>query len=169
MRKLVIALKSLLMAACAVALFGVITWQLRRLDPFIPIALPDWTAVVGLALMAVGAALALACFWTFTAAGALSPHAHFPDPEGLITWGPFRYVRNPMTKGAWTVLCGWGLYQLSPAVLAFALVMAIFLHLFVVFVEEPKLERRFGESYREYKRRVNRWIPSWRSLAGGTA
>jgi protein-S-isoprenylcysteine O-methyltransferase Ste14 len=34
--------------------------------------------------------------------------------------------------------------------------MAIFLHLFIVCVEEPKLERRFGESYREYQRRVNR-------------
>jgi protein-S-isoprenylcysteine O-methyltransferase Ste14 len=164
MRSLVVVLKSLLMAACAVSLFGVVTWQLRRLDPLIPVALPPWVAAGGLALMAAGAALAVACFWTFAAAGALSPHAHFPDPEGLITWGPFRYARNPMTKGGWTVLCGWGLYQLSPAVLAFALVMAVLLHLFVVLVEEPKLERRFGDSYRQYKQEVNRWVPAWRSL-----
>jgi protein-S-isoprenylcysteine O-methyltransferase Ste14 len=169
MRNLVIALKSLLMAACAVGILGVVTWQLRRLDPFLPLDLPPWVAVCGLALMVVGAALVLACFWTFAAAGALSPHAHFPDPEGLITWGPFRYARNPMTKGGWTVLCGWGVYQLSPSILAFALLMAVFLHLFVVLVEEPKLERRFGESYREYKRRVNRWVPGWRSLWGQAA
>ncbi len=124
MRRLVIALKSLVMAACAAALFGVITWLLRQLDPLIPVALPGWAAFVGVALMAVGGGLALACFWTFASAGALSPHARFPDPEGLITWGPFRYARNPMTKGGWTVLCGWGLFQLSPAVLALALVMA---------------------------------------------
>ncbi len=48
MRKLVIALKSLLMAACAVAIFGVITWGLRRLDPFIPLELPAWVAVGGI-------------------------------------------------------------------------------------------------------------------------
>jgi protein-S-isoprenylcysteine O-methyltransferase Ste14 len=166
MRTLVVLLKTLLMAACAVTLFGVITWQLRRLDPLIPVALPPWLAVSGVLLMAAGAVLTLASFWTFTAAGALSRHAQFPDPEGLITWGPFLYARNPMTKGGWTVLCGWGLFLLSPAVLAFALVMALFLHLFVVLVEEPKLERRFGERYREYKRRVNRWIPSWRSMRG---
>jgi len=59
-----------------------------------------------------------------------------------------------------------GLYQLSPAILLFAGLMAVAMHLFVVFVEEPKLERRFGESYREYKRRVNRWVPGWRALAG---
>jgi protein-S-isoprenylcysteine O-methyltransferase Ste14 len=43
--------------------------------------------------------------------------------------------------------------------------MALFLHLLIVFVEAPKLERRFGESYREYKRRVNRWLPSRPLLA----
>jgi protein-S-isoprenylcysteine O-methyltransferase Ste14 len=70
-----------------------------------------------------------------------------------------------MTKGGWTVLCGWGFYQLSPSILLFAALTAILLHLFIVYVEEPKLERRFGESYREYKRRVSRWVPSWRSVA----
>ena len=73
-------------------------------------------------------------------------------------------------SGSWpwlfTVLCGWGFVLLSPTALLFALAMALFLHLLVVFVEEPKLERRFGESYREYKGRVNRWVPSRRLLAG---
>ena len=89
-----------------------------------------------------------------------------PTPKVFISWGPYKYVRNPMTKGGWTVLCGWGFYQLSPSILLFALLMAAFLHLFIVLVEEPKLERRFGESYREYKCRVNRWFPGWRSLTG---
>jgi protein-S-isoprenylcysteine O-methyltransferase Ste14 len=96
----------------------------------------------------------------------LSPHAYFPDPEVLITWGPYNYVRNPMAKALFTVLCGWGLFLISPMVLLFALAMGLFLHLLVVFVEEPKLERRFGDSYREYKRRVNRWLPSRRLFAG---
>jgi protein-S-isoprenylcysteine O-methyltransferase Ste14 len=29
----------------------------------------------------------------------------------------------------------------------------------VVLVEEPGLERRFGESYLAYKRAVRRWLP----------
>ncbi len=166
MQKLVVVLKSLLMAGCAAALFGTITWQLRRLDDFIPLALPPWMSVGGILLMAAGAVLAFASFGWFSAAGALSRHAHFPDPEVFISWGPYKYARNPMTKGGWTVLCGWGFYQLSPSILLFAALMAVLLHLFIVYVEEPKLERRFGESYREYKRRVSRWIPSWRSVAG---
>jgi protein-S-isoprenylcysteine O-methyltransferase Ste14 len=35
-----------------------------------------------------------------------------------------------------------------------------------VYVEEPGLEKRFGESYREYKRNVPRWIPRWRPWTG---
>jgi protein-S-isoprenylcysteine O-methyltransferase Ste14 len=33
------------------------------------------------------------------------------------------------------------------------------LHTFTVLLEEPQLERRFGETYREYRRRTPRWIP----------
>ncbi len=107
MWKLVVLLKTLFMAACAVTIFGVVIRQLRRLDPFLPAALPSWMTVGGLALMVVGAILSFACFGLFSMSGALSRHAHFPDPEVFITWGPYRYVRNPMTKGGWTVLCGW--------------------------------------------------------------
>ena len=33
------------------------------------------------------------------------------------------------------------------------------LHLVVVYGEEPGLEKRFGDSYREYRRNVRRWLP----------
>jgi protein-S-isoprenylcysteine O-methyltransferase Ste14 len=160
MWKLVVLLKTLFMAACAVTIFGAITAQLRRLDPFLPVVLPSWVTAGGLVLIVAGSILALACFGLFAAGGALSSHAHFPDPQAFISSGPYRYVRNPMAKGGLTVLCGWGLYRLSLATLLFAGFMALAMHLFVLYVEEPKLERRYGSSYREYTRRVNRWIPS---------
>jgi protein-S-isoprenylcysteine O-methyltransferase Ste14 len=33
------------------------------------------------------------------------------------------------------------------------------MHLFVVSIEEPGLDERFGETYENYKRAVRRWIP----------
>jgi protein-S-isoprenylcysteine O-methyltransferase Ste14 len=70
----------------------------------------------------------------------------------------YRFVRNPMALGALTVLAGWGLAQRSVTILLFALCMAALMHVFVAFVEEPKRERRFGQSYRAYKSRVHRWM-----------
>ena len=56
MRQLVVLLKTLFMAACAIVIFGFVTRQLRHLDHYIPVSLPSWTTVVGICLMAAGAA-----------------------------------------------------------------------------------------------------------------
>jgi protein-S-isoprenylcysteine O-methyltransferase Ste14 len=166
MRQLVVVLKTLFMAACAVVIFGVITRQVRGLDQFIPVTLPPWMAVGGIILMGAGAILAFTCFGLFAASGALTPGPAFPHPGVFISRGPYKYVRNPMAKGGLTVLAGWGFYQLSPSILLFAVLMAGLMHLFVVYVEEPQLERRFGQSYRDYTRRVSRWLPTKRAIAG---
>jgi protein-S-isoprenylcysteine O-methyltransferase Ste14 len=80
-------------------------------------------------------------------------------PREFAAFGPFRYVRNPMSLGVVVLMFGRGLDASSASVLLFALGLFLFLHLVVVYVEEPGLERRFGETYREYKREVNRWWP----------
>ena len=72
------------MAACAAALIGTIAWQLRRIDQLIPVSLPPWASVGGIILMVAGAILGFATFGLFAAGRALSPHAHFPDPDVLI-------------------------------------------------------------------------------------
>jgi protein-S-isoprenylcysteine O-methyltransferase Ste14 len=38
--------------------------------------------------------------------------------------------------------------------------------LYFPLVEEPRLEARFGEDYRVYRRHVGRWIPRWRPWQG---
>ena len=77
----------------------------------------------------------------------------------LVVEGPYRRVRNPMISGVGAVLMGEAALLGSVPILiefaVFATVNAIYIPLF----EEPGLERRFGEEYREYKRRVPRWIP----------
>jgi protein-S-isoprenylcysteine O-methyltransferase Ste14 len=164
MRHVIVVLKTLFMAACAVVIFGFITRQLRGLDQYVPVSLPSWMAVGGIVLMIAGAILAFICFRLFARAGALTPGPGFPNPSVFISWGPYKFVRNPMAKGGLTVLAGWGFYQLSPSILLFALSMAALMHFFVVHVEEPKLERQFGQSYRDYTSQVGRWLPKKRPL-----
>ena len=77
----------------------------------------------------------------------------------LVTNGPYRYVRNPMYIGVALVILGQACFFRSVHVLGYAVLMLITAHLFVVFYEEPTLERQFGKSYEEYRRTVPRWLP----------
>jgi protein-S-isoprenylcysteine O-methyltransferase Ste14 len=165
-RLITLLLKILFPASVAIVVFGTITWQLRRLDAYIPLALPPWLTFVGVAVMAAGAALTFVCFALFAEGGMLTPRTGSFDPNVLVRAGPYEYVRNPMALGALTTLAGWGLVQRSVTILVFALFMTALMHIFVVLVEEPKLERRFGQSYRAYKSRVPRWIPAALSKRG---
>ena len=45
------------------------------------------------------------------------------------------------------------------AFLAAVAAVALGVHLFVVFYEEPTLRRKFGSAYDEYRNNVRRWSP----------
>ena len=79
-------------------------------------------------------------------------------PERIVEAGPYRWVRNPMYLGHLIFFAGIALTLgswIAAAVLAF--------HLFWfdrrVREDEKHLAQLFGEPYREYCRRVKRWIP----------
>jgi protein-S-isoprenylcysteine O-methyltransferase Ste14 len=108
----------------------------------------------------LGFAVALRCVWDFGWTGRGTP-APIAPPQRLVVVGFYRYVRNPMYLG---FAAGWiGLWvvfgQASPAVMAAIAAVALAVHLFVVFYEEPTLRRKFGADYEEYCRNVSRWRP----------
>ena len=110
--------------------------------------------------MIAGGALGLTCIANFVLRGRGTP-VPFDPPKELVAAGPYKYVRNPMYVGALTMGVGFGLWLRSVSILLLALLVALIVHLFVVLLEEPDLERRFGASYISYKKRVNRWLPRW--------
>jgi len=83
--------------------------------------------------------------------------------ESLVIRGPYRYLRNPMILGVVLVMVGEGLLLGSTRILALALVFFIGNTVYFILSEEPKLEERFGEPYREYKANVHRWWPRLRA------
>lgn len=95
-------------------------------------------------------------------------------PQRLVVVGVYRYVRNPMYLG---FALGWiGLWVVfghaSLAAIAGVAAVALGVHLFVVFYEEPTLRNKFGADYIEYCRHVGRWwlrLHSWKQLPGTTA
>jgi protein-S-isoprenylcysteine O-methyltransferase Ste14 len=118
--------------------------------------------IAGLALVVLGGALAIWCILTFAVVGKGTP-APFDPPRQLVAAGPYRWVRNPMYLGAGAALAGAALFYQSAALVAFAAGFLLVTHLFVVFYEEPTLERTFGAQYADYRNAVPRWIPTWRS------
>jgi len=80
-----------------------------------------------------------------------------PSPQ-VVDGGPFRFTRNPMYLqlvlvciGAAVILMNWWVLVLTP-------VGGWLLQRFAILPEEAYLERKFGETYLAYKRRVRRWL-----------
>jgi protein-S-isoprenylcysteine O-methyltransferase Ste14 len=67
-----------------------------------------------------------------------------------------------MYAGALLILLAEVLYFPSLLLLIYTTILWTILHAFVVFIEEPQLERRFGEEYELYTESVPRWIPRLR-------
>jgi protein-S-isoprenylcysteine O-methyltransferase Ste14 len=116
---------------------------------------PFWIA--GLALILAGEGLRL---WSVHHIGAISRTRS--DRLGpLVSTGPFARVRNPLYLGNIALWAGFtltaGLLWLAPLVIV---LLAGEYHAIVRW-EEELLAARLGESYRDYIRRVPRWLPWW--------
>jgi protein-S-isoprenylcysteine O-methyltransferase Ste14 len=114
--------------------------------------------VAGLAIGTCGAALALWCVVTFAFVGRGTP-APFDPPRRLVIQGPYRLVRNPMSIGAVLALGGAALFYRSFAVLVYAGLFLLAMHLFVVLYEEPHLRQTFSTDYESYCQQAGRWWP----------
>lgn len=85
--------------------------------------------------------------------------------QRLITSGMHGRVRHPIYLAHLANLIGWTLLTGSAALIAL-LGFAILTGAFMLQLEERELVRRFGESYREYQRRVPQVLPRlWRHSA----
>ncbi len=157
MKRLFVAFRAVLYASGFVLLWGWLAEGARRYDPILGLRLPRLQPL-GVVLAVAGALLCLACIGTFIVRGRGTPFPLDP-PVVFVPTGPYRFVRNPMYIGGALVLAGYGLLERSVSVLLLSAVFLLVMHLFVLLLEEPGLERRFGSTYAEYRRRVNRWLP----------
>jgi protein-S-isoprenylcysteine O-methyltransferase Ste14 len=147
----------------------VIPWWVIRGNAIVfrlPAGPLDWLCVIAGALVfAAGFVLFVTTVFLFATRGrgTLAP---WDPPSRLVIVGPYRYVRNPMIAGVIFIIIAEALtfrsLSLAEWAAAFLLLNAIYFPL----IEEPGLERRFGDSYRQYKRHVGRFIPRIRPWNG---
>ena len=121
-----------------------------------PYSFSNVRSLVAMLLIAVGAELCWKTVSLFIEYGEGTP-APFDPPRKLVIRGPYIYMRNPMMVAVCLVLSGEALLFASvPLGLWFLFFFGLCLILIPLW-EEPDLEKRFGESYREYKQKVPRW------------
>jgi len=112
-----------------------------------------WT---GLAVVAIGTGIAVWGRRTMRAAGTnINPSL---PALAIVQSGPFRYSRNPLYLALTLIFLGltlafntwWGIVVLVPLV--------IVMHVGVVLREERYLDQKFGETYRQYRSKVRRYL-----------
>ncbi len=135
----IVALLSQL-AVIAVGLFG------ARTDGGVAVLASDVLLIAGLAFAIGSVAVLGRCF------GIL------PDVRGLVTHGPYRYVRHPLYLGELTAVLGIVLGSRQPLYAGLTWIACLGLQLARTGYEERNISAEFPE-YAEYAARTKRLIP----------
>jgi protein-S-isoprenylcysteine O-methyltransferase Ste14 len=138
-------------------LLGVLPAWLIRSGPLASSSFGYWR-LLGFPVLCFGALLMLWCVAAFVRQGEGTP-APIDSPRKLVVGAAYRWVRNPMYLAGGAILIGQAIIWEAPGLLLYLGAFWLVTHAFVVFYEEPKLTRQFGEQYERYMEPVPRWVP----------
>ena len=107
----------------------------------------------------VGGAILLLGLWAvvIVRASGQSENPWKPTTQ-IVEQGPFRVTRNPMYLQMILVCIGFSILLWNAWILLLTPLCAWLLQRLAIVPEEEYLEREFGDAYREYRRRVRRWL-----------
>ena len=124
--------------------------------PWIGPPLSDILFAVG--LLAIAAALALIVVGIRTLRRHNTTEMPHRASEHLVTEGPFGLSRNPIYLGDTLLLIGIGLAAGIWWFILLAVVAAFVTQKLAIEREERHLDARFGKRFRDYRKKVRRWI-----------
>ncbi|WP_299117312.1 methyltransferase [uncultured Winogradskyella sp.] len=110
---------------------------------------------IGIGFVILGLSIVLYCIYKFIVdgKGTLSPADR---TKALVIKGLYKYSRNPMYVGILLTLIGEVIFTGSIRLLVYTVLVALAFHLFVIFIEEPRLTKDFKADYLKYMNEVNR-------------
>lgn len=148
--------------ACVVFILILLPWLADRAGrQFLP---DTWHFEIGWGRL-VGWAIFAACLLLYTIASVIlmqrggGAYIEFDPPKQFVAEGPFRWCRNPIAACVVGMVFGLALAFSSTGIALFFVLGLALAQAQVVLMEEPLLEKRFGQTYRDYRARVPRWIP----------
>ncbi len=129
-----------------------------RFFAFPPLLPAPYQSIVGGVLLVLGV---VAVGWCnknfFKAHGTPVP---LNPPQELVCVGPHAVIRNPILAGLFAAMFGVGFLMNSISLVAFFTPLFILVNVVEIkMIEEPELEKRFGDSYLEYKKRTPMFFP----------
>ncbi|HBK45350.1 MAG TPA: isoprenylcysteine carboxylmethyltransferase family protein [Xanthomonadaceae bacterium] len=139
------------------ALCGAIAWGLAAAFPGGHLVLPHRTAL-GVAVLLAGIVLNVAPKRHFRRAGTTVDPMRPRNSTRLVQSGLHRWSRNPMYLGHAVILLGAAILLANALAFAAVPVYVLYVTRFQILPEERALQVRFGQDYRDYRRRVRRWL-----------
>src|SRR5689334_10764687 len=113
---------------------------------------------IAAALAAIGIAIAVGGVRSFHRAKTTVNPLRPETSAALVSTGVYSFTRNPMYLGMLLLLFGFAVSLSSVWSFAGPLCFALYITRFQIAPEERALERLFGASFSEYRRRVRRWL-----------
>ena len=118
--------------------------------------LGDLLTGLGFSMVAIALSLAVTAMRTMAQAQTtILPHRR---SDHLVTKGVFGFSRNPIYVANVILIAGLGLFLGNWWLLLLAPVDGFATQKLAIEREEAHLEARFGKTYRDYKKKVNRWL-----------
>jgi len=111
---------------------------------------------LGWVLIGVGVFLNIWIDWLFKKKG--TTIKSYDMPAKLITTGAYRISRHPIYLGMLLILLGAAVVMGSLVTFVFPVLFVILTEGLFISAEEKNLEKAFGKKYREYKKKVRKWI-----------
>ena len=118
----------------------------------------NFLAYIGILTFITGIAFVILSSNLLIKEGKGSPIPSHP-PKEFIVKGIYKYTRNPMVLGYILIVLGEYLFFGSTLLGIYVLLLFLLFHFYIIFIEEPELEKRFGDKYLFYKKSVPRWFP----------
>jgi len=138
----------------ATVVLGVILQRFWPIDPGFVLPLHYWVGglIIAAAFFGLG-------FWAVLVMRRSGQSENPWKPTtAIVERGPYRFTRNPMYLQLVLICIGFAILLMNPWILLLTPLCAWVLQRFVIRPEEAYLTRKFGDSYRDYQRRVRRWI-----------
>ena len=109
-------------------------------------------------IVLVSFAIAFFSLWQFYKSKANINPIHLEKSNVFVVSGIYRFSRNPMYLSLAGLLVAWVVYLQNAVSFLGVFLFIYFITQWQIKPEEYWLEKKFGESYLAYKKKVRRWI-----------